>query len=46
MVTRPDGDFEGLFRESELPLAEAFKAAASTRSQTIERGNPCSVRSC
>ena len=31
---------KGHIRESELPLAEAFKAPASTRSQTIERGNP------
>ena len=40
MVTQPDSDSEGPIRESELPLAEAFKAAAATRSQTIERGNP------
>jgi len=39
MDTRPDCDSEGPDRESELPLAEAFKDAASTRSQTIERGN-------
>ncbi len=40
MVTRPDSDSEGPIRESELPLSEAFKAAASTRFQTTERGNP------
>ncbi len=40
MAARPDSDSEGPIRESELPLAESFKAAASTRSQTIERGNP------
>ena len=40
MVTRPGSDSEGPIRESELPFAEAFKAAASMRSQTIERGNP------
>ena len=34
MVTRPDSDSEGPIRDSELPLAEAFKAAASMRSQT------------
>jgi hypothetical protein len=40
MDTQPDCDSKGSIREEELPLAEAFKAAASMRSQTIERGNP------
>ena len=39
MDSRPDGDSEDFIREWRQPIAEEFKAPASTRSQTLERGN-------